>query len=150
MFLKLKYCCMWRSLKCFLEIFKEVFQKFSKFWRDVVPSRCSRWLEALLKPCLCRVGLSGFVFGSRFFLSDFYQDLTPVFVPPVPFSCVRIVPRSQFGVIRLLSFMGSFEYFRVNGVHCESWILNWFDSLRVVQCELRHGYYSVDFLELLL
>lgn len=76
----------------------------------------------LLKPCLSRVSLSGFVFGSGFSLSDFDQDLTPVFVPPVPFSCVRIVPRSQFGVIRLLSFMGSFEYVRANGVHCENWI----------------------------
>ena len=63
-----------------------------------------------------------FLFGSGFSLSDFDQDLTPVFVPPVPFSCVRIVPRSQFGVIRLLSFMGSFEYVRANGVHCENWI----------------------------
>ena len=63
--------------------------------------------------------LSGFVFGSGFSLSDFDQDLTPVFVPPVPFSCVRIVPRSQFGVIRLSSFKGSFEFVRANGVHCE-------------------------------
>ena len=85
---------------------------------------CSVRLEAYSNPFLCRVSLSGFVFGSGFSLSDFDQDLTPVFVPPVPFFCVRIVPRSQFGVIRLLSFMGSFEYFRANGVHCEGWILN--------------------------
>ena len=72
---------------------------------------------------LCHVSaFLALLFGSGFSLSDFDQDLTPVFVPPVPFSCVRIVPRSQFGVIRLLSFMGSFEYFRANGVHCENWI----------------------------
>ena len=87
--------------------------------------------------CVVSAFLALFLALVFFSLSDFDQDLTPVFVPPVPFFCVRIIPRSQFGVIGLLSFMGSFEYSRANGVHCKDWILRiWFYELSNAYCDM--------------
>ena len=122
----------WKKVKCSCE----VIQRSSKNVQSSVPKSCCVRLGNLLNPFLFRVSLLGFVFWLWFFLVWFWSGFDSSFCATRSFFCVRIVPRSQFGVIRLLSFYGLFWIFP------SQWCALW--KLYLILYDLSSAYCDMD------
>jgi hypothetical protein len=88
MFLKLKYCCMWRSLKCSWRFSKKFFKNFQSS-EEMLSLRGVVYDLRAYSNLFCVVSALLPLFWLRFFRSDLDQDVTSVFVPPVLFFFLR-------------------------------------------------------------
>ena len=149
MFLKLKYCCMWRSLKCSWRFSKKFFKNFQSSEEMLSLRGVVYDLRAYSNLfCLVSAFLALFlalVFPCLILIRIWPQFLCHPFLFPA-WELFHVVNLALSGCYLLWVLLSISE-----PMVCTVKIGFWVDLiLWGVQCVLRHGYYSVDFLKLLL